>query len=234
MINYLEDYMSNIKTKAITSEQFRQATADIKSASGTNLSVADIAEGTGLSKAYISEFRNDTRNLTSAQQTQLRTFLDAKCAENGLTIQEQISDVELPKIPGDFAHYALKPSLTLSDSIPEKQRHAILHALEKLDQEIYSLLPAKVEKTLLGNLTGETEAKLEKIFAACTLGYIAFRSLQGRNIVERVDPETKPNNLADVVSHFFNGSALVELLPLDATGDGALIDTDSKIPAIAE
>ncbi|GAC1609287.1 MAG: hypothetical protein NVS3B3_15550 [Aquirhabdus sp.] len=220
--------------KTITSEQFRQATADIKSASGTSLSVAEIAEGTGLSKAYISEFRNDTRNLTNTQQSQLRTFLDTKCAENGLAIEDQVSDVALPKIPGNFAHYALKPSLTLSDTIPEKQRHAILNALEKLDQEIYSLLPAKVEKTLMGNLTDETEAKLEKIFAACTLGYIAFRSLQGRNIVERVAPDVKPNNLADVVSHFFNGSALVDLLPLDVTGDGALIDAGSKITAISK
>jgi transcriptional regulator with XRE-family HTH domain len=84
--------------KTITSEQFRQATADIKSASGVNLSVADIAEGTGLSKAYISEFRNDTRNLTGAQQAQLRTFLDAQCAEYGISIAEQENDVEMPKI----------------------------------------------------------------------------------------------------------------------------------------
>jgi hypothetical protein len=222
------------KQKTITSEQFRQATADIKTASGTNLSVADIAEGTGLSKAYISEFRNDTRNLTSTQQAQLRTFLDTKCAENGLAIEDQISDVALPKIPGNFAHYALKPSLTLSDTIPEKQRHEILNALEKIDREIYSLLPAKVEKDFFGNLTGETEAKLEKIFAACTLGYITFRSLQGRNIVERVDPETKPSTLADIVSHFFNGSPLIDLLPLDVSGNGALIDVESKTPAIAE
>jgi hypothetical protein len=86
---------------------------------------------------------------------------------------------------------------------------------------------------MMGNLTDETEAKLEKIFAACTLGYIAFRTLQGRNIVERVDPDTKPNTLADVVSHFFNGSPLVDLLPLDATGDGALIDDTSKSSAVA-
>lgn len=219
--------------KSITSEQFRQATADIKSVSGNNLSVADIAEGTGLSKAYISEFRNDTRNLTSTQQAQLRSFLDAKCEEYGITIEDQESDVELPKIPGNFAHYALKPSLTLSDTIPEKQRHAILNAIEKLDQEIYSLLPEKVEKTMMGNLTDETEAKLEKIFAACTLGYIAFRTLQGRNIVERVDPGAKPNTLADVVSHFFNGSPLVDLLPIDTNGDGALIDDASKSTAVA-
>jgi transcriptional regulator with XRE-family HTH domain len=223
--------MSN-KQKTITSEQFRQATADIKSASGNNLSVADIAEGTGLSKAYISEFRNDTRNLTSTQQAQLRSFLDTKCAEYGIAIEDQESDVELPKIPGNFAHYALKPSLTLSDTIPEKQRHAILNAIEKIDQEICGLLPEKVEETIMGNLTDETEAKLERIFAACTLGYIAFRTLQGRNIVERVEPDAKPRTLADVVSHFFNGSPLADLLPPDATGDGALINDESESTAV--
>jgi hypothetical protein len=138
----------------------------------------------------------------------------------------------LTKIPGQFAHYALKPSLTLSDSIPEKQRNAILSAIEKLDQQIYALLPEKVEKDFMGNMTGETEEKLEKIFAACTLGYIAFRTLQGRNIVERVEPEAKPNTLADVVSNFFNGSPLRDLLPGDADGDGALIDGAGKSPAL--
>jgi transcriptional regulator with XRE-family HTH domain len=218
--------------KTITSEQFRQATADIKSASGVNLSVADIAEGTGLSKAYISEFRNDTRNLTGAQQDQLRTYLDKQCAEYGISIAEQENDVEIPKIPGQFAHYALKPSLTLSESIPEKQRNAILSAIEKLDQQIYALLPEKIEKDFMGNMTEETEEKLEKIFAACTLGYIAFRTLQGRNIVERIEPEAKPNTLADVVSNFFNGSPLRDLLPGDADGDGALIDGVRKSPAL--
>lgn len=218
--------------KTITAEQFRQAVADIKSASGVNLSVADIAEGTGLSKAYISEFRNDTRNLTGAQQAQLRIFLDKQCAEYGLSIAEQENDVEIPRIPGQFAHYALKPSLTLSDSIPEKQRNAILSAIEKLDQQIYALLPEKVEKNFMGNMTQETEEKLEKIFAACTLGYIAFRTLQGRNIVERVEPEAKPNTLADVVSNFFNGSPLRDLLPIDADGDGALIDGAGKSSAL--
>jgi transcriptional regulator with XRE-family HTH domain len=223
--------MSN-KQKTITSEQFRQATADIKSASGVNLSVADIAEGTGLSKAYVSEFRNDTRNLTTAQQVQLRTYLDGKCAEYGLNIAEQENDVEMPKIPGQFAHYALKPSLSLSDTIPEKQRNAILSAIEKLDQQICALLPEKVETTMMGNMTDETEEKLEKIFAACTLGYIAFRTLQGRNIVERVDPEAKPNTLADVVSHFFNGSPLLDLLPFDMDGDDALTDGARKSSAL--
>lgn len=219
--------------KSISSEQFRQALADLKSASGINLSVADIAEGTGLSKAYISEFRNDTRNLTGAQQAQLRSYLDKQCAEHGVTIDEREPEVELPKIPGNLAHYALKPSLTLSDSIPEKQRHAILNAIEKLDQQIYALLPEKVETTMMGNMTEETEEKLEKIFAACTLGYIAFRTLQGRNIVERMDPETKPCTLADVVSHFFNGSPLLELLPFDADGDGAMIGGANKSSAVA-
>jgi transcriptional regulator with XRE-family HTH domain len=221
------------KQKTITSEQFRRATADIKAASGTNLSVADIAEGTGLSKAYISEFRNDMRNFTPTQQAQLRDFLEMKCAEYGISIEEEESDVALPKIPGNLAHYALRPSLTLSDSIPEKQRHAILSAIEKIDQEICGLLPEKVEKTMMGNLSDETEAKLEKIFAACTLGYIAFRTLQGRNIVERVDPDAKPNTLADVVSHFFNGSPLADLLPIDVSGDGALIDNASNSNAVA-
>jgi hypothetical protein len=162
----------------------------------------------------------------------LRSFLDAKCAEYGITIEDHESEVELPKIPSNFAHYALKPSLTLSETIPEKQRHAILNAIEKIDQEICGLLPEKVEETIMGNLTDETEAKLERIFAACTLGYIAFRTLQGRNIVERIEPETKPKTLADVVSHFFNGSPLADLLPPDASGDGALIG-DELSPVVA-
>lgn len=66
--------MSNVK-KGVSPEQLRQAAKDL------NLTVAAIAEGTGLSKAYISEFRNETRNLSASQQAQLRTYLEAQYEE---------------------------------------------------------------------------------------------------------------------------------------------------------
>lgn len=65
----------NIPKKGVTPEQLRQAARDL------NLTVAAIAEGTGLSKAYISEFRNETRNLSASQQAQLRTYLEAEYGE---------------------------------------------------------------------------------------------------------------------------------------------------------
>ena len=52
--------------KGVTPEQLRQLSKDL------NLTVTAIADGTGLSKAYVSEFRNETRNLSASQQAQLR------------------------------------------------------------------------------------------------------------------------------------------------------------------
>jgi transcriptional regulator with XRE-family HTH domain len=197
--------------KTITSEQFRQATADIKTASGVNLSVADIAEGTGLSKAYISEFRNDTRNLTGAQQAQLRTFLDNQCAENGIDFPEGDESVPMPKVPGTLVTHSLKPSITLSDAIPAEERDRILKYMDTNDAEISSLLRKKVNTGLLGGYTEDTEADIRKLFGLMSANYVAFRMLIGRNIVNAIKADFEPKTLEDVVSKFFAKSGFNEL-----------------------
>lgn len=68
--------------KGVTSEQIRQAAKDL------DLTVTGIADGTGLSKAYISEFRNETRNLSPTQQAQLRAYLEAQYEARGMTFPE--------------------------------------------------------------------------------------------------------------------------------------------------
>lgn len=202
--------MSTIR-KTITSEQFRQATADIKTASGVNLSVADIAEGTGLSKAYISEFRNDTRNLTGAQQAQLRTFLDIQCADNGIDFPEGDESVPMPRVPGTLVTHSLKPSITLSDAIPADERDRILKYMDTNDAEISSLLVKKVNSGLFGGYTEDTEADIRNLFGLMSANYVAFRMLIGRNIVNAVPVDFEPKTLEDVVSKFFTESGFNEL-----------------------
>ena len=73
----------SIPKKGVSPEQLRQAAKDLC------LTVAAIAEGTGLSKAYISEFRNETRNLSASQHAQLRAFLEAQYEEQGAKAAQQ-------------------------------------------------------------------------------------------------------------------------------------------------
>src|ERR1700737_1276474 len=113
--------------KTITPQQFRQALADIRDASGASISVAEIADGTGLSKAYISEFRNDTRNLTPAQQGQLAAFIQKKCDDAGVEfpadeVATQGDDAQLKRLLASALSAMSKPSLPLSEDIPEDKR----------------------------------------------------------------------------------------------------------------
>lgn len=207
--------MSINRSKSITSEQFRQATADIKSASGVNLSVADIAEGTGLSKAYISEFRNDTRNLTGAQQAQLRTYLEKQCADNGIEFPEGEESVPMPKVPGTLVTHSLKPSITLSDAMPADERDRILKYMDTNDAEISSLLKKKADVGILGGYTDDTEAKIRNLFGLMSANYVAFRMLIGRNIINAVTADFEPKTLGDVVSKFFAESGFNDSISTD-------------------
>jgi transcriptional regulator with XRE-family HTH domain len=199
--------------KTITSEQFRQAVADIKSASGVNLSIADIAEGTGLSKAYISEFRNDTRNLTIAQQAQLRSFIEKKCTDHGVSFPDADDSVPVPKVPGTLVTHSLKPSITLSDLLSADERDRILHYMDTNDATISTLLREKADTGLFGGYTDGTEENMRKLFGLMSANYVAFRMLIGRNIVHAVAPDFETKTLGDVVSRMFADSGLNDMLP---------------------
>lgn len=210
--------------KGVTPEQIRQAAKDL------NLTVAAIAEGTGLSKAYISEFRNETRNLSQSQQTQLRTFLEAAYEDQGQKFPEDdgnASGQQLVQGLGGMIQRITRPAILLSDDLPKAQVDQLTNLIDANRLKVIDLLDQEFQPggLLGGDFSPETEDAIRQTFALLALNYLAILILQGRNIVRQVPADQIPQTMGDWLSQYLATSPLAQLLPADETeaapADGA-------------
>lgn len=203
--------------KAVTPEQLRQLSKDL------NLTVAAIADGTGLSKAYISEFRNETRNLSASQQAQLRAFLDEQCSAAGVEFPEdddgEIAGKQLVQGIGGMIQRITRPAILLSEDIPKAQAEKLFNLIEANRVKLSDLLQS--EFTTEGGLfssgeefTPETDKAIREIFGLLALNYLAISILQGRNVVRAAPADLKqPKTMGEWLSRYLADSPLSELLP---------------------
>ncbi len=201
----------NAAKKGVTSEQLRQAAKDL------NLTVAAIADGTGLSKAYISEFRNETRNLSPTQQAQLRDYLEAQYAARGMAFPEveDTSDTDLLQGLGGMVKRISRPAILLSEDVPSAQAEKLLDLIEGNRLKVQEILAREFETGGFfgGEFSEETENAIRELFALLALNYVAILMLQGRNIASKVPDDAKPKTLGDWLSGYLSASPLADLLP---------------------
>jgi len=201
----------NAAKKGVTSEQVRQAAKDL------DLTVTGIADGTGLSKAYISEFRNETRNLSPTQQAQLRAYLEAQYEARGMTFPEveDTSDTELLQGLGGMVKRISRPAILLSEDVPAAQAEKLLDLIEGNRLKVQEVLAREFETGGFfgGDFSDETENAIRELFALLALNYVAILMLQGRNVANKVSEDAKPKTLGDWLSRYLSASPLAELLP---------------------
>lgn len=207
----------NTAKKGVTSEQIRQAAKDL------NLTVAAIADGTGLSKAYISEFRNETRNLSPTQQAQLRDYLEAQYEAQGMAFPEveDTSDTELLQGLGGMVKRISRPAILLSEDVPAAQAEKLLDLIEGNRLKVQEVLAREFETGGFfgGEFSDETENAIRELFALLALNYVAILMLQGRNVANKVSEDAKPKTLGDWLSGYLSASPLAELLPAAVPAD---------------
>lgn len=201
--------------RSVTPEQLRQLSKEL------NLTVAAIAEGTGLSKAYVSEFRNETRNLSASQQAQLRAFLDEQCEVQGIEFPEGATEPtgsELAKSVGGFIQRISRPALMLSDDLPKAQVDRLMSLIEANRLKVADILAAEFTPGgfLGGEFSEETEAAIRDTFALLALNYIAILVLQGRSMFRQLPKDYELQTMGDWMSQYLAESPLAELLPADA------------------
>lgn len=205
--------MVSIK-KGVMPEQLRQLSKDL------NLTVAVIAEGTGLSKAYISEFRNETRNLSASQQAQLRAYLDAQCEAQGIEFPEAAPEPtgrDLAKSVGGFIQRISRPAILLSDELPKSQVDRLTNLIEANRLKVADILAAEFTPggLLGGEFSEETEQAIRETFALLALNYVAILILQGSNIVRQLPKDYEVKTMGDWLSQYLASSPLAALLPAD-------------------
>ncbi len=205
--------MSNLNRKNVTAEQVRQAAKDL------DLTVSAIADGTGLSKAYISEFRNETRNLSQSQQAQLRTFLEAQYEAQGKSFPEaaDTSSNDLLQGLGSMVQRITRPAILLSDDIPKALSEKLLNLIDTNRVKVSDILGREFQDGGFfgGDFSKETEEAIRELFALLALNYVAILMLQGRNIARQVDAEYPVKTMGDWLSKHLSTSPLGELLPPD-------------------
>lgn len=208
--------------KGITPEQLRDAAKDF------NLTVAAIAEGTGLSKAYISEFRNETRNLSAPQQTQLRTYLEAEYEARGQEFPEaeDTSSQDLLQGLGGMVQRINRPAILLSEDVPKALAEKLIDLIEANRLKVNGILSGAFETGgfLGGEFSPATENAIRETFALLALNYVAILMLQGRNIARQVPDGFTPKTLGDWLSSYLSTSPIAELLPTDESADAETED----------
>jgi transcriptional regulator with XRE-family HTH domain len=200
--------------KGVTPEQLRQLSKEL------SLTVAAIAEGTGLSKAYVSEFRNETRNLSLSQETQLRAFLDEQCESQGVDfpeIEAGPSGSELAKSVGGFIQRISRPAILLSDELPKAQIARLTDLIEANRLKVADILAEEFTPggLLGGDFSEATEEAIRQTFALLALNYVAILILQGSNIVRKLPQDYELKTMGDWLSQYLTDSPLAELLPAD-------------------
>jgi len=195
----------------VTPEQLRQAAKDL------NLTVSAVAEGTGLSKAYISEFRNETRNLSNTQQSQLRAYLNEQYETRGLEFPE-VDNKSLENLTEGLAgmiQQIKRPAIMLSDDIPKAQADKLTDLIEANRLKLTDILSNDFQTGgfLGGDFSDATDDAIRQVFALAGLNYIAILMLQGRNIVRQVPADATPKTIGDWLSGYLAQSPLADLLP---------------------
>lgn len=223
--------MSIQTRKGVSAEQIRQAAKDL------DLTVSAIADGTGLSKAYISEFRNETRNLSQSQQTQLRNFLELKYEEQGKDFPEaeDTSSSDLLQGLGGMVQRITRPAILLSEDVPKALSEKLLDLIDANRAKVSEILGREFQDGGFfgGDYSKETEEAIRELFALLALNYIAILMLQGRNIARQVDAEYPVKTMGDWLSKHLSTSPLAELLPQDepAQSGGKKAEKTSKVIA---
>lgn len=197
-------------TRGVTLEQLRQAIKEF------DLTVAAVAEGSGLSKAYISEFRAGIRNLTPGQQAQLRAYLEALYVEQGgeFPAEDPASSQDLilqglQKMGGQI-QAVTRPAIMLASHIHPERAEQLANMIEGNRQKVAEILEADFEGggLLGGQFSGQTEEAIRELFALLAINYLAILMLQGRDIVGKGASGGKHQTIGDWFSSHLSDSPI--------------------------
>lgn len=196
--------------KGISPEQLKTAASDL------GLTIATIAEGSSLSKAYISEFRSEKRNLTPQEQARLRSYIEDQYEQVGQEFPEaeDNSSGDLLQGLGGMIQRIQRPAIMLSDDVPKALAEKLTDLIEVNRLKVTDILATDFQDGgfLGGDFSDTTEDAIREVFALLALNYIAILMLQGRNIARQVPPDHSPKTLGDWLSRYLALSPLASLL----------------------
>lgn len=139
------------KTVLLSKEDFESALVELR------LSVSEVARETGLPRQYISHFRTYGDGLKPEQVAKVRDFIEARLAENGMTLESEQDDE--PAQPSPIA-----PAVPTLDSASLRSTSiTCIHFATSPDIKSADLL--KIVREMEAN-----EARLEELMGTGVIG----------------------------------------------------------------
>lgn len=101
----------------------------------------------------------------------------------------------------------------VTDQLPESSINAILMRMDENDERIAEIMKSPVKAGFLSQYDEQTENALRELFVTMGESYLAFRMLQGRNVVKPKAPGDtgEATTVADLLANFLATSPLTTL-----------------------
>lgn len=209
-------------TLPVTAEQSRAARFHL------GLTQADVIEESGLPGHKLKNFETgrfvpDIPFLDGLRDYYTGKGIDLDQPESGAS--EESGQRKAGKKPASPGSSIVRPvhrmSFCVSDDLSEEAIEQVLERMGQNDERIAGFLKEPAKAGLLSEYSEETEATLRELFGALAENYLAFRFLQGRNII--LPPKKKDKEavtIADIVGKFFAASPLAAVTAPEKAGKG--------------
>jgi hypothetical protein len=195
------------KQPVLTKEDFEAALVTLR------LSVSEVSRESGLPRRIISHFRNYGDGLKPEQAAKLRDYFEAKGVE--FTEDNETTPERAANTQGEQSATITSPSprldaglkveyfFPISNAIPDDAIGNAMDIMEEADARLLVLLKTKIERESgifsEGELTKETKANLQEVFALMAGNYLVFRMLRGWRAFNVKPTTEKPETVRDMI-----------------------------------
>lgn len=131
-------------------------------------------------------------------------------ASRGIALNEQHKETNPePKSGVEMVRSVHRMCFFVSDDLSEDKVNQVLSRMDANDERIAAILKEPAKLGFMSGYDEETEVRQRELFGAMAENYLAFRLLQGRNIVQpkAMDSDNAQTH-ADLLAAFFAASPL--------------------------
>lgn len=100
----------------------------------------------------------------------------------------------------------------VSDAIPQEKADAFLELMDANDERIAAIVKEPVESGFLSEFSEKTDGLVRELFGLLALNHLAFRALQGRDLVTPKPKDDSQRVIADVLATFIAAGPMGTLL----------------------
>jgi transcriptional regulator with XRE-family HTH domain len=201
------------------------------------LSVSEIAKQTGISRSYLSEFRNGDRKLRPEQQAKLRDFFEAQGVEfvDESSSEEAAAPPVGPASPHPLIQVAPIRYVAIRADLDDRRVRAVFDEIARNDERIAELCSEEVRRgtALFGSskeLTEQSQDQIRELFALLAANYVLVRyATQSENLLSAPpSSDTLHEILLDALDESITRSGAEPEAPQQAEEESAPIEEETQ------